>query len=77
MLPNSSRPSPPLAGERETSAREGDELPLSDEAREALLRRVEGWIEEEERLIAEIERRIAATGGNVTLFPQRFVGRGR
>ncbi len=38
-----------------------DALPLSDAARMALLDRLEAWIDDEERLIAEIERKIAAT----------------
>jgi hypothetical protein len=71
MLPNSNRPASPLTGEAQVIADQSEELPLSDEARQALLRRVETWIEEEERLIAEIERRIAATLGNVTLFPPK------
>ncbi len=36
-------------------------LPLSANVRTALLDRLEAWIDEEERLIAEIERKIAAT----------------
>jgi hypothetical protein len=32
--------------------------PREEDWREATLRRLEGWIEERERLIAEIERRI-------------------
>jgi hypothetical protein len=41
-------------------------LPLSTRARAALLNRLEAWIDEEERLIAEIERKIAATLGGAT-----------
>ena len=59
MLPNSNLPTSPLADEPKPDAGETDELPLSDVAREALLRRLEAWIDEEERLIAEIERKIA------------------
>ena len=36
-------------------------LPLSARVRSALLDRLEAWIDEEERLLAEIERKIAAT----------------
>jgi hypothetical protein len=39
--------------------------------REATLARLEAWIEEEERMIAEIERRIVAAVGNLPLFPSR------
>ena len=50
-----------LPGAEPLPSTEGDDaLPLSDSAREALLRRLEAWIEEEERLIATIERRAAA-----------------
>lgn len=38
-----------------------DALPLSANVRTALLDRLEAWIDEEERLIAEIDRKIAAT----------------
>ena len=38
-------------------------LPLFANVRTALLDRLEAWIDEEERLIAEIERKIAATIG--------------
>ncbi len=38
-----------------------DTLPLSARVRTALLDRLEAWIDEEEQLIAEIERKIAAT----------------
>ncbi len=69
MLPSSNRPVSPLAFRSEPNAAEGDEPPLSDDAREALLRRIEAWIEEEERLVAEIERRLAAAAGNVVTFP--------
>lgn len=41
-----------------------DALPLSDAARMTLLDRIEAWIEEEERLITEIERKIAAASGD-------------
>lgn len=34
------------------------ESPWEEDWREATLKRLEGWIEEEERLIAEIERRV-------------------
>ncbi len=40
-------------------------LPLSDKARMTLLDQLEAWIDEEERLIAEIDRKVAATLGNV------------
>jgi hypothetical protein len=43
-----------------------DTLPLSARARTALLDRLEAWIDEEEQLIAEIERKIAATLGGAT-----------
>ena len=69
MLPSSNRPVSPLAFRSEPNAAEGDEPPRSDDAREALLRRIEAWIEEEERLVAEIERRLAAAAGNVVTFP--------
>ncbi len=36
-------------------------LPLTAKDRTALLDRLEAWIDEEERLIAEIDRKIAAT----------------
>ena len=63
-----SHPASPLAFGPEPSPAEGDELPLPDNAREALLRRLEAWIEEEERLVAEIERRLAATRADVVAF---------
>jgi hypothetical protein len=66
MLPNSNRHMSPLPGEPEPFAGDSDDLPLSDDAREALLRRLEAWIDEEERLIADIERRTAV--GDVTPF---------
>jgi hypothetical protein len=69
MAPNPNLPAP-LAFEPEPIAKANEELPLSDDAREALLRRVEAWIEEEERLVAEIERRLHATG-KVLAFPTR------
>ena len=68
MLSNSNRPASPLENEPQPIIGESDELPLSDDARDALLQRLEAWIDEEERLIAEIERRIAAAVGNVTSF---------
>lgn len=72
MLPNSDLPSwSLLAVEPEPIAEASDELPLSDDAREALLRRVEAWIEEEERLVAEIERRLEGATGKVLAFPTR------
>ena len=77
MPPNSTAPSFPLAREPEPVAGEGDALPLSDDAREALLGRIEDWIEEEERLIAEVERRVAAAVGNIALFPARHRAKDR
>jgi hypothetical protein len=63
----SNRPVSSLAFAPEPDAAGSAEPPLSDDVREALLRRIEMWIEEEERLIAEIERRFAAAG-NVLAF---------
>jgi hypothetical protein len=42
-----------------------DALPLSANVRTALLDRLEAWIDEEERLIAEIDRKLAATTGSM------------
>jgi hypothetical protein len=50
--------SSPLASEPRGNVGESGELPLSDDTREALIASVEAWIEGEERLIAEIERRV-------------------
>ena len=69
-MPNPNLPSL-LAFEPEPLATPSDELPLSDDAREALLRRVEAWIEDEERLVAEIERRLETATGKVLAFPRR------
>lgn len=44
-------------------------LPLTDEAREALIGRLDAWLEEEERLLAEIEQRIAANRGTPASVP--------
>ena len=45
--------------EPETECDPADEAsPWEEDWREATLKRLEGWIEERERLIAEIERRI-------------------
>lgn len=60
-----------LSFDPEPKAPESDEPPLSDGAREALLGRIEAWIEEEERLVAEIERRLEAATGKVLAFPPR------
>jgi hypothetical protein len=47
------------ADEREPECDPADEAsPWEEDWREATLKRLEGWIEERERLIAEIERRI-------------------
>ncbi len=43
-----------------------DTLPLCAHVRTALLDRLEAWIEEEERLIAELDRKIAAALGAAT-----------
>ena len=55
-------PSPVLPCPRLDEAQ--DALPLSNPARMALLDRLEAWIDEEERLLVEIERKIAATRGD-------------
>ncbi len=68
MLTNSNFPSP-LALEPEPSAAASDELPLSDIDRETLLSRVEAWLDEEERLVAEIERQLEAAAGKVLVVP--------
>jgi hypothetical protein len=75
MSPNSNFPSP-LAFEPEPIAAVSDELPLSDIARETLLRRVEAWIDEEERLVAEIARQLEGAAGKVLVFPQRATSKG-
>lgn len=46
------------AGERETECLPEAAASWPDDWREATLARLEGWIEERERLIAELERRI-------------------
>ncbi len=53
------------------SSADGDPPTTPPDWREATLRRLEAWIDEEERLIAEIERRIAAALDSVALFPSR------
>ena len=59
------------APESEPTAEARDALVLTDDAREALLARLEAWIAEEERLVDAIERRIAALNGKLVPFPAR------
>jgi len=46
--------------------------PWPDDWREATLLRLEAWVEERERLIDELERRIAEGSANVVLHPSAF-----
>ena len=61
-MPTSVPPASPSGGLPQPDEAEHP-LPLSANVRTALLDRLEAWIDEEERLIAEIERKIAATIG--------------
>ncbi len=46
--------------------------PWSEDWREATLLRLEAWVEERERLIDELERRIDEGPANVVLHPSAF-----
>jgi len=71
MQHSPNHPASPLAFEPQPDVGQYGELPLSNDARDALLARLEAWIDEEEHLVAEIERRIGAAVGAVLYLPPR------
>jgi hypothetical protein len=46
--------------------------PLSDERRENILIRLEAWIEEEENLIAEVEKRVGKRFASLDIFDSKL-----
>ena len=70
-MPQPSTRRTPRPSEPRADGGDGPTPPLADAEREALLRRLETWIDEEERLIAEIERRIEAAARDLESMPSR------